>query len=312
VVGFDVPQPKGPKPSQQPVRAELVRVTYQPGFQPPADPDAFRRRGDLVGQVAADPMEPGSRLFLEDLQLGELAEGGKGWTLRYAVRVRDRRGRASPLVITEDLELLNSAPAPRELTVEPTADGVRLAWGPPEADQVYTYNVYRSHPEVPWPETPLNPAPLAATEFLDREVTTGERYTYTVRVSLSVERPYREGEPSETREIVAEDRFAPIPPQGLVAVQEGRAVRLFWNPNPERDLAGYRVSRSVDGGPWSRVGPPTLETPSLLDSAVEVGHRVAYRVEAVDRAEPANVSEPSGSVEIAVVAEPVAPGPALP
>jgi len=312
VVGFDVPQPKGTKPSQQPVRAELVRVTYQPGFQPPADPDAFRRRGDFVGQIAADPMEPGSRLFLEDLRLGELTDGGTGWTLRYAVRVRDRRGRTSPLVIAEDLELLDSAPAPRDLSVEPTADGVRLVWRPPEGEQTYTYNIYRSHPEAPWPEEPLNPAPLAATEYLDREVTTGERYTYTVRVSLSLERPYREGEPSGTREILAEDRFAPGAPQGLVAVQEGRAVRLFWNPNPERDLAGYRVSRSVDGDAWSRVGPPTIETPSFLDSDVEVGHRVAYRVEAIDRAEPANVSEPSPSVEIAVVAEPVAPGPGVP
>jgi hypothetical protein len=312
VVGFDVPQPKGDKPSQQPVRAELVRVTYRPGFQPPADPDAFRRRGDLVGQIAADPMEPGSRLFLEDLQLGDLADGGIGWTLRYAVRVRDRRGRLSPLVITEDLELLESAPAPRELAVEPTADGVRLVWRPPEGEPAYTYNVYRSHPEMPWPEMPLNPAPLAANEYLDREVTTGERYTYTVRVSLSLEKPYREGEPSETREIVAEDRFAPAPPQGLVAVQEGPAVRLFWNPNPERDLAGYRVSRSVDGGAWSRVGPPTNETPSFLDHDVEVGRRVAYRVEAIDRADPPNVSEPSVTVEIAVVAEPVAPGPGAP
>jgi hypothetical protein len=312
VVGFDVPEPKGSKPSQQPVRAELVRVTYQPGFQPPADPEAFRRRGDVVGQVAADPLPSGSRLVLEDLQLGGLQEEGEGWTLRYAVRVRDRRGRSSPLVVTEDLQLLEPTPAPRDLAVEPTADGVRVAWRHADDEGTYAYNVYRSHPESPWPEAPLNATPLAATEFLDREVTTGERYTYIVRASLSPERPYREGEPSETQEVLAEDRFAPDAPQGVVAVQEGRAVRLFWDPNPERDLEGYRVSRRVDGGPWEEVGPPTVETPSFLDGDVEIGRRYTYRVVAVDRAEPVNPSEPSADVEIEVVAEPVAPGPAAP
>jgi hypothetical protein len=309
LVGFEVPQPKGPRPSQQPVRAELVRVTYRPGFQPPSDPDAFRRRGDIVGQVAADPMTPGARLFLEDLQLGELEDSGSGWTLRYAVRVRDGRGRPSPLVVAEDLVLLEPAPPPRELTAEPTADGVRLSWRPPEGEGPHTFNVYRSRPDAPWPEAPSNPEPLVATEYLDREVTTGGSYTYAVRVALSADRPYREGEPSETREIVAEDRFAPAPPQGLVAVQEGRAVRLFWDPNPERDLAGYRVQRSVDSGAWIPVGPAVIETPSYLDGKVDVGQRVAYRVLAVDRAEPVNESEPSVAVEIVVVVEPVAPGP---
>jgi hypothetical protein len=290
------------------VRAELVRTTYKPGFQPPPDPDVFRRRGDIVGQAAAEPFEPGTRLFLEDLRLGDLDQAGRGWTLRYAVRVRDRRGRPSPLVMAEDLVLLEPAPPPRDLTAEPTADGVRLAWRAPEGEGPYSYNVYRSHPEEPWPELPSNAEPLAATEFLDRDVSTGERYTYCVRVALSTDRPFREGEPSETREIVAEDRFAPEAPQGVVAVQEGPAVRLFWDPNRERDLAGYRVLRSVDGGTWRAVGPERIETPTFLDSDVRVGQELAYAVVAIDRAEPANASERSAIVRMVVVEEPVAPG----
>jgi hypothetical protein len=312
LVGFEVPRAKGPKPSQQPVRAELLRVTYRPGLQPEADPDAFRRRGDLVGQVVSDELLAETRLFLEDLQLAELPDGGEDWTLRYAVRIRDRRGRPSPLVMVEDLQLLESASAPQGLAVEPTADGVRLVWQPPAGGGPYAYNVYRSQREAPWPEAPLNPQPLAAAEYLDAGVTTGGVYTYTVRVALSAEKPYREGEPSETREIVAEDRFAPEPPQSVVAVQEGRAVRLFWDPGPERDLAGYRVQRSVDGGPWERIGPGLIETPSYLDGDVEIGRRVSYRVLAIDRVEPPNASEPSTAVEIELVSEPVAPGPAAP
>jgi hypothetical protein len=306
LVGFEVPPPKGSKPSQQPARADLLRVTYRPGFQPPDDPDAFRRRGDLVGQIVADPLATGSRLFLEDLQLADLPDGGGGWTLRYAVRVRDRRGRSSPLVVTRDLQLLEPPPAPVNLGAEPTADGVRVVWEAAPDTGPHSYNVYRSRPQESWPEAPLNQEPLAATEYLDREVTTGERYTYAVRVSLSPETPYREGESSEPREVLAQDRFAPLAPQGLVAVQEGLAVRLFWNPNAERDMAGYRVERSVDGGAWTTAA--TVDTPSFLDTDVAIGQRVAYRLVALDRAEPPNMSPASDRVELNLVAEPVAPG----
>jgi len=306
LVGFEVPSPKGSKPSQQPTRADLLRVTYQPGFQPPDDPDAFRRRGDLVGQIVADPLATGSRVFLEDLHLTDLPDGGLGWTLRYAVRLRDRRGRSSPLVVTRDLQLLVAAPAPVNLGAEPTADGVRVGWEAAPGTGPHSYNVYRSRPQEPWPEAPLNQEPLAATEYLDREVTTGERYAYAVRVSLSPDRPFREGESSEPREVLAQDRFAPLAPQGLVAVQEGSAVRLFWNPNAERDLSGYRVERRLDGGAWTTA--TTVDTPSFLDTDVAIGHRVAYRVVALDRAQPPNMSPSSGEVELSLVAEPVAPG----
>ncbi len=307
LVAFEVPQPKGLKPSQQPTRAELLRVSYSPGLQPPTDPDAFRRRGEVVGQVAADPL-PAGRLVIEDLQLADLPEGGTGWTLRYGIRVLDRRGRSSPLVVTPDLVLLLGAPAPTELSAEPTADGVRLVWQPISGDTTFGYNVYRSTPEAPWPESPLNPEPIVASEFLDSQVITGQRYIYTVRAALATMAPYREGEPSETRQVLAEDRFAPAPPQGLVAVQEGLAVRLFWDPNSERDLAGYRLQRSVDGGPWALVGPERIEQPSYLDEEVEVGHRLNYRVVALDRAETPNVGAPSQTVELQVVKEPLAPG----
>lgn len=186
--------------------------------------------------------------------------------------------------------------------------GVRLVWQPVPGDTTLGYNVYRSALEAPWPEVPLNPEPIVATEFLDSQVITGERYTYTVRVALATGAPYREGEPSETRQLLAEDRFAPAPPRGLVAVQEGLAVRLFWDPNSERDLAGYRVECSVDGGPWTRVGPERVEQPSHLDQDVEVGSRLTYRVVALDRAQPPNVGEPSQTVELQVVKEPLTPG----
>ena len=66
VASIDVPAARGPRPSQTPVRAELVRVSYEAEPEPPADPDAFRRRGVAVGSVDADPLSPGARLEIDD------------------------------------------------------------------------------------------------------------------------------------------------------------------------------------------------------------------------------------------------------
>ncbi len=129
-----------------------------------------------------------------------------------------------------------------------------------------------------------------------------------MRVALAEGRPHRESANSETISVLAEDRFAPRAPSGLVAVQEGTAVRLFWDPNPERDLRGYRVfRRSLAPGretDWERIGPDPVERPLYLDAEIEIGQHLAYRVVAVDRATPPNESRPSGEVEIELLGEP--------
>ncbi len=300
LVGFELPSLRGARPSQEPASAELLRVEFAAGLRPPVDPQSFRRRGSIVGRATLEAASPGARLTLVDEQLSELPEHGLGFTLRYAVRLLDRKGRPSPLVVAHDLVPLPSLGAPQGLTAEPTAAGIRLSWqstsAEPETEPVY--NIYRRRPAETPAERPLNPEPIAATEYLDSEVETGQTYVYTVRTALAAEPPYREGESSAGIEIVAEDRFAPEPPRGLVAVQEGMAVRLFWDPSRERDLAGYRVFRSVDGGPWGVLAESAIEQAQYLDEAVELGQRLAYRVTAIDRASRANESEPSAAVEV--------------
>ena len=302
-----MPVPRGRKPKQQLGRAELVRVTFGPGVEAPPDPEVFRRRGEIVDFLDGEPLPFTPRLALVDRTLGQLPDGGVGYTLRYAVRIRDYRGRSSPLVVTDDLLPLPPVGAPTGLGAEPTADGVRLVWQPPEGEGPYRYNVYRSIPEMLSSEVPLNSTPVSATEFLDSNATIGERYIYTVRVALANGQPFREGGTSELFDVVAEDRFPPAAPGGLVAVQEGEAVRLFWDPNPERDVAGYRIFRSVDGGSWGPTGPGLVVQPLYLDEEVSTGQKILYRVIALDRTVPPNESEPSPQVEVNILLEPVAP-----
>jgi hypothetical protein len=257
-------------------------------------------------------LPPGERVDLVDQTLSSIEDSGQGWTLRYAVRLRDGKNRSSMLAVAADLVPLPLLPAPRELTGDPTAGGVRLSWKAPEDEGGFSYNVYRTGLGNLWPDQPLNTEPLAVSEYLDGDVEVAERYAYTVRTVLAPGRPYREGAQVPAIEVVAEDRFAPQAPSGLVVVQEGTAVRLFWDPNPERDLAGYRVWRMVEGEDWVRVGPDVVEQNSYLDDQPVERKLLSYLVHALDRADPPNESQHSEAVTLELLEEPVAPGGKIP
>ncbi len=303
LVRFTVPQPRGERPSQRPARAELIRVDNPPGLAVPADPEAFRLRGKVVALEQGEALEPGSRAQLEDPTVAQLPGGGAGWTVRYAVRVRDVRGRPSPLVAAADLELVAPLAAPDRLAATATAEGIRLSWRPPSEAGKSQYNVYRASAGESFGERPLNVEPLASTEFLDQAVTLGSTYRYAVRTVQGAGPPFRESDSSSVVTVVAADRFPPAPPTGLVAAQEGAAVRVFWNPSPERDVAGYNVYRRLPDGGWARLAGPVRET-TYLDRDPPAGSLIAYRVTAVDAASPPNESEPSAPTEVVVAREP--------
>ena len=66
--------------------------------------------------------------------------------------------------------------------------------------------------------------------------------------------------------------------------------------NAEPDLKGYYLYRSVEGGPFQRVGE-LLETPAASDRGIERGRRYRYAVSAVDQ--KGNESARSAAVEVA-------------
>ena len=297
-VTFTAPQPRGPKPNQVPLRAELVRVSYGPGRPANLDPAAFARRAEVVGRVVLSESQIGARARIEDDGLRGAASSRSGWTLRYAVRVRDVRGRPSPLVLAEVLRPVDAPEAPAGVTARAVADGVLLQWTEREDARYHVYRTLRGNET--WPETPLGTGAVDAGRYLDRTTETGQVYRYLIRETHDGERPYRESADSKTIEVLARDLFPPRAPSGLVGVQEGLAVRLFWNPNEERDLAGYRVFRRRDGGPWRPAGPDPLEGARFLDDDVAVGERLEYRVSAVDGAAPSNESPFSETIEVEI------------
>jgi hypothetical protein len=303
-VALTVPEPRGAHPSQSVQRTEILRVAYPHGRTPPEEPDALRVRGDVVVAVDADYGKPGDRLVIADPSFRQLADGGIGWTLRYGVRVRDRRGRPSAIVVAKDLTTVTPVAAPHGLTGQASADGVRLTWDEPEGVTNPTYNVYRGPADATLSEHPLNVQPLSTRDELDATAESGKIYRYVVRTVAADGPPFRESTSSNVVVVDASDRFAPAPPSGLVAVQEGNAVRLLWNPGPENDLEGYRVYRRLGEAGWERIGAEIVRQPSFLDTGVAPGTVVRYRVTAIDRAIKPNESAPSTEFELRFVADP--------
>lgn len=303
-IALTVPQPRGGEASQAVQRTEILRVAYPRGRTAPEESDALRVRGDVVVSVDAEYAKPGDRVLIADPTVSQLADGGIGWTLRYGVRVRDRRGRPSPLVVAKDLTTVTPVAAPRALVGQASADGVRLAWEAPEGSTGATYNVYRGPVDGRLSERPLNVQPLSSADDLDATAEAGKTYQYVVRAVAGEGTPYRESVSSNVAVVDASDLFPPAPPSGLVAVQEGSAVRLLWSPGSENDLEGYRVYRRSGDGGFERIGGAVVRQPSFLDTGVAPGSLVRYRVTAVDRALAPNESRPSSEVELRVVAEP--------
>jgi hypothetical protein len=300
-IAFTRPLPRGSRPSQVPAIAELLRVAYGAGQAANLDAAAFARRSEVVARLSISAEEEGARLNLVDSEWPGGGVNPEGWTLRYGIRVRDVRGRPSPLVLANDLLVVPELGVPGGLAARATADGISLNWQPPAAGTGSLYHVYRkTREECCWPESPIHVGVLESAEYLDRGVSTGEVYRYTVRTAHDAEMPMRESKSSESIEVLARDLFPPARPEGLVAVQEGRGVRLFWDPSEARDLAGYRLFRRIDETEWQTVGEELLSRALFLDSTIEVGQTVEYRVSAVDRAEPPNESPFSESVKLEI------------
>ncbi len=294
-VSAAIPAPRGPAPEQALTRAELLRVDFPAGAKPPADPGVFARRGMEVA-ASQGPFVPGARVDLADATLGSL-EPLDGRVLRYAVRWRDARGRPSQLTLAPDLVAAAPPDAPAGVTAEAVPGGIRVRWEAPAGGSPAGYNVYRARADEPVDPLPRNAEPVTEAEFLDTDVALGTSYRYLVRAVAATGRPPRESASSAAVPVLAADRFPPEPPRDLVAVREGAQVRMFWTPGAETDLAGYRVERQIPSRPWEQVADQLTQA-QWLDPGPPPG-TVAYRVLAVDRADPPNVSAPSEPVEVA-------------
>jgi hypothetical protein len=185
----------------------------------------------------------------------------------------------------------DQAPPPGQT---PGADQPPAAGQPPAAAAPPRrgFNVYRKEAgDSAVPEDPLNPRPIAEASFVDSTFRYDTSYVYFVRAVDSPKGTLRESVSSPTVEVRPHDRFAPAAPTGLAVAVEGAVIRVYWFPNAETDLAGYRVyRRTADQKEPVLIGETPATETSFIDPEAVPGVRYHYSVSAVDGADPVNES----------------------
>jgi fibronectin type 3 domain-containing protein len=202
-----------------------------------------------------------------------------GQEMLAAIRTRGSGGRLSEW--SNSVTFTAQQPLPRPVVrAEADPEGIRVSW------QEVLSARYRVRRQDPKDAQPVEVATTERPEFVDRNVSLGLSYTYTVQA----QRGQVESVVSEPVAAVATDVFPPAPPTGLIAISGANSVELAWNRNGEHDMGSYRVYRSAGNGPFT-VLTDAVEGIAWTDRQVQSGTTYAYQVTAIDKS--GNESRPS-------------------
>ncbi len=129
----------------------------------------------------------------------------------------------------------------------------------------------------------LTKTPIPGSTFADARITWGEKRCYQVRAVATIAGTAVESTaPPDVCETLV-DTFPPAAPNSLQAVPSEGSISLIWEPNAEKDLAGYIVLRgATDDDLQPIVSAPITST--TFNDGVQSGRRYTYAVRAVDKA----------------------------
>ena len=228
---------------------------------------------------------------------------GQPVRLRYAVRYVNASGQRAAFSNFFMLEpAAKVANAPASLSTGVSQDAITLSWSAPTQNvdattppNIVGYNIYRSL-SADQAGTLLNKTPVGTTTFVDEAFEFGKEYFYFVR-AVSVGSG---GDPVESLEspivnVRPVDTFPPSAPASVTIAATPTTISLFFPPNPETDVVGYRIYRSTDANKpkseWEQLTREVQKPNTFIDNRVESGRTYYYYVTATDRF--GNVSVPS-------------------
>jgi hypothetical protein len=249
---------------------------------------------------------------------------GPRLAVAYRLRLLNPAGRSAAASTPVYVASGPAEPAVASFHATQTRPGVVLEWAPtpPESAVEVTRTLIQPPAPAPAPKPQGKALPVGkkkdpaapvllrpatpAHGMLDPVPLISQTYTYTAQRISNVElagHPLQlRSEPTPALTLALRDTFPPVSPRGLVSVPGTLAnqptLDLSWDPNPEPDLAGYRVYRLDLAGPTSTprlLTPELLAGPAFRDPGVLPNHRYRYQVTAVDRT--GNESSPSTSIE---------------
>jgi predicted small lipoprotein YifL len=270
--------------------ASLKSTVVRPDPQAPPTPAAAAPVTDTSGPLLAPPAAPVTRT--------------------YAAVGVSTRGKHGPFSRRVTVPLVPPPPPPAAPTITYDETKVTVTW-PPIADSGAAASdgvlpsrvIGTARPEIAYTvydvsaaDAPsrLTAAPLADAKYEDTRIEWGVERCYAVRTSARVAGALIESDASPPACETLTDTFPPAAPKGLGAIASGGAINLIWEPNTEKDLAGYLVMRgTTSSGALQPITPSPIQETSFRDG-VQPGTTYVYAVKAVDRA--GNSSEPSARV----------------
>jgi len=210
------------------------------------------------------------------------------------------RGRKGPLSKRVTVPLVPPPPPPARIAMTYDESAVTVTWtqaggsaATPSGDVLpsrvigatraaISYNVYDA--SVPDAPVRLTDKPIYAATFADKRVAFGENRCYTVAAVETVDGGTVESDtpPPECRKLL--DTFPPAVPKNLKAIPSEGAVSLIWEPNTEKDLAGYIVLRGVEPAETLQPVTPAPIVEASFKDDVKPGIAYVYAVRAVDKA----------------------------
>jgi len=284
-------------------RADIYRLAEPLSSPQTLSEEEFASRSTLVATLNIRDSDFGAKelTYADTLQFA-----GQAARLRYALRFVNASGQKagfSNFVLLEPAARI--AGAPTSLSAALTQDAIKLDWEAPTANvdgstpvSLLGYNVFRSGSDKV-PGKLLNTTPISDTNFDDAFFEFDKPQFYFVRaVSVGTG-----GEPVESREsnivqLVPKDTFPPSPPAAITVAATPTTISIFFATNPEKDVVGYRLYRSLDQNAdktkWELLTRDPLTTNTFQDTRVESGKTYYYYLTAVDNA--GNVSQPSDVV----------------
>ena len=283
----------------------VLRLEPGEGLRPGAVSDRylvqqFERQGREIALLRDESLrehvEGGRLLYIDHEPAGPGAAGARRFL--YGLQVVDPKGVASPPRPPSEIEWVVPPPDPRDLKAEVAEGEVRLTWTPgeppPGAGKPPTqrFAVYRREASARRePEAPVHPGWLPEPAYVDRTFRYDVDYVYTVRAVASEAPGAGESASAEPIAVRPHDSFPPAAPSGVAVAAEGESIKVYWFPNTEPDLAGYRVYRREAGNDAAvRVGEVPASETSWVDAGAAAGVRYHYSVSAYDDATPANES----------------------
>jgi hypothetical protein len=296
----------------KPVTVTIFRTVTPPG-QRPVLPDA-----SAPPWITLDPKQlavfthTGKVDYPLEFSVSEIRQR-QGSTFSFAVVALTRGFRGHPRRSepsnNAQANLLDATGPVTNLVAKASQNALLLTWDSPAETltglppaHLSGYRVYGSLTGKP--DSYKLAGKAASHHFDDETFQFGQHYFFRISAVTTLGGATAESVLSAPVSITPLDVFPPPVPAGLTAVNTAGAVDLLWNASSGRDLAGYNVYRSSEGGPSQRINKKPVLTPIFHDATVEPGHSYEYAVTAVDltgneskKSETASVTTPSSNAQ---------------